>query len=71
MAIVTLTISEGRDQAHLDRLHKALAEAVMRELPAEPRQVRTVIYQVPAGSYAVGGVSLTTSGHAVPEKPED
>lgn len=58
MAIVTLTIVEGRDEATLARLHKALAEAVVRELPAKPGQVRTIIQQIPAIGYAVGGAPL-------------
>lgn len=58
MAIVTVTILEGRSQEQLDRLHKALAEAVMRELGAKPHQVRTVIHEVPPGAYAVGGVTV-------------
>lgn len=58
MAIVTVTILEGRSQEQLDRLHRALAEAVIRELGAKPHQVRTVIHQVRAGEYAVGGEPL-------------
>lgn len=58
MAIVTLTIVEGRDEQTLTRLHKALAEAVIRELPAKPGQVRTIIQQVPAIGYAIGGTPL-------------
>lgn len=58
MAVVTLTILAGRDRETLDRLHRALAEAVMRELPAEPHQVRTIIHEVRGEAYAVGGRSL-------------
>ncbi len=59
MAIVTLTILEGRDEAHLARLHRALADVVVRELPAKPHQVRTIIRQVSAAEYAVGGTPVS------------
>lgn len=58
MAVVTLTILAGRDRDTLERLHRALADAVMRELPAEPHQVRTIIHEVRGEAYAVGGRSL-------------
>ena len=64
MAVLTLTILEGRDQATLDRLHKALAEVVMRELDTKPHQIRTVINEIRPGAYAVGGVSLSTDPEA-------
>lgn len=58
MAVVTLTILAGRDGATLERLHRALAEAVVRELPAEPHHVRTIIHEVRGEAYAVGGRPL-------------
>jgi 4-oxalocrotonate tautomerase family enzyme len=58
MAIVTLTILAGRDHETKRRLHAALAEAVMRELPAKPGHVRTVIQEVTPVDYAVGGVTI-------------
>lgn len=58
MAVVTLEIIEGRDQETLDRLHKALAEAVIKELPSDPAKVRTIIHELKPGQYAVGGKSL-------------
>ncbi len=65
MAVLTLTILEGRDQATLDRLHKGLAEVVMREIGAKPHQVRTIINGVRPGAYAVGGMSLATDPEAL------
>lgn len=59
MAIVTLTITEGRPAETLERLHRALAEAVIRELPAEPHRVRTIINEIRPAAYAVGGVALS------------
>ncbi len=64
MAVLTLTILEGRDQATLDRLHKGLAEVVMREIGAKPHQIRTIIDEIRPGAYAVGGVSLTSDPQA-------
>ena len=55
MAVVTLTIMAGRDSETLDRLHQALADAVVRELPAKPEHVRTIIHEVRGDAYAVGG----------------
>ncbi len=62
MAIVTATILAGRSPEQLERLHRALAEAVIRELGARPHQVRTVIYEVAPSAYAVGGISLAQAG---------
>jgi phenylpyruvate tautomerase PptA (4-oxalocrotonate tautomerase family) len=66
MAIVTATILAGRSPEQLERLHRALAEAVIRELGARPHQVRTVIYELTPSAYAVGGVSLAQLGSNEP-----
>ena len=44
MAIVNLTIFEGRDEETKSRLIRALTDAVVKELPAKPEHVRVVIY---------------------------
>ncbi len=62
MAIVNLTIFEGRDEETKSRLIRALTDAVVKELPANPEHVRVVIIEVPEGNYGVAGkaVRLTT-----------
>jgi 4-oxalocrotonate tautomerase len=55
MAIVTITIIEGRAPDTKRRLVERLTEAVVETLEAEPRQVRVVINEVKDGDYAVGG----------------
>ena len=55
MAVVTLTIFEGRNDETKARLIKALTEAVVRELPAKPEHVRVIIHDVPVANYGVAG----------------
>lgn len=55
MAVVTITILEGRDRATKERLIARLTDAVIETLEAEPRQVRVIINEVKDGDYAVGG----------------
>lgn len=63
MAIVTVTIIEGRDRATKEALMQNLSNAVIDTLGAEPRQVRVVIHEVKDGDYAVGGKPVYLSGH--------
>ena len=58
MAVVSVTILEGRDEETLARLHQDLAAAVINVLDAKPHQVRTVIHQIPPEAYAIGGKAL-------------
>lgn len=58
MAIVTLTIFEGRDEKVKARLISALTEAVVRELPAKPEHVRVIINDVPVSNYGVAGKTV-------------
>jgi 4-oxalocrotonate tautomerase len=58
MAIVNLTIFEGRDEATKSRLIRALTDAVVKELPANPEHVRVVIIEVPEGNYGVAGKAV-------------
>ena len=55
MAVVTLTIFEGRNDETKARLIKALTEAVVTELPAKPEHVRVIIHDVQVANYGVAG----------------
>ena len=55
MAIVDVTIIEGRDAVTKAALMRRLTDAVIDTLGAESRQVRVVIREVRNGDYAVGG----------------
>ena len=61
MAIVNLTIFEGRDEDTKSRLIRALTDAVVKELPAKPEHVRVVIIEVPEGNYGVAGKAVRLS----------
>lgn len=65
MAIVSVTIIEGRDPDVKHQLMAKITDAVVDVLEAEPRQVRVYINEVKDGDYAVGGkpVILHGSGH--------
>ena len=65
MAIVSVTIIEGREPEVKRELMARLTDAVVDVLGAEPRQVRVVINEVNDGDYAVGGkpVILHGGGH--------
>ena len=69
MAIVTITIIEGRSRGTKHRLAARLTDAVVETLNAEPRQVRVVIIEVPEGNYAVAGVPVHL-GRQLPDEPE-
>lgn len=66
MAIVSVTIIEGRQSEVKQELMSRLTDAVVAALGADPRQVRVYINEVRDGDYAVGGnpVSLRAGGHA-------
>ncbi len=61
MAIVNLTIFEGRDEETKSRLIRALTDAVVKELPTNPEHVRVVIIEVPEGNYGVAGKAVRLS----------
>ena len=69
MAIVTITIIEGRSLGTKRQLAARLTDAVVETLNAEPRQVRVVINEVPDGNYAVAGVPAHVRQH-LPDEPE-
>ena len=58
MAVVTLTIFEGRSAERKARLIKALTDAVVNELPAKPEHVRVIINDVPVSNYGVAGKTV-------------
>ena len=58
MAVVTLTIFEGRSDETKARLIGALTDAVVNELPAKPEHVRVVIHDVPVANYGVAGKTV-------------
>lgn len=58
MAVVTLTIFEGRSEDTKSRLIKALTDAVVSELPAKPEHVRVIINDVPVANYGVAGKTV-------------
>ena len=55
MAVVTLSIFEGRSDEVKARLIRALTEAVVNELPAKPEHVRVIIHDLPLANYGVAG----------------
>ena len=63
MAIVSITIIEGRDRETKNRLMEKLTEAVVETLDAKPGQVRVVINEVKDGDYAVGGNPVFLNQH--------
>lgn len=63
MAIVTITIIEGRDRETKDRLIERLTDAVVETLDAEPGQVRVIVNEVGDGDYAVAGKPVFLHRH--------
>ncbi len=55
MPLVQVTMIEGRTPEQKAALHAELAEAVVRAIGAPREAIRTVIYEVPAAHWAVGG----------------
>ena len=58
MAVLTLTIFEGRSAERKARLIEALTDAVVNELPAKPEHVRVIINEVPPANYGVAGKTI-------------
>ncbi len=63
MAIVNITIIEGRDQETKSLLIKRMTEAVIETLDAKPGQVRVIINEVRDGAYGVGGNPVFVNRH--------
>ena len=71
MAIVDLTIIEGRSQETKDELIRRLTEVLVTTLDARPEQVRVVIREVRNGAYGVAGRAVyLPSAHGVAGGPE-
>lgn len=64
MAIITVTLIEGRDQDTKTALMARLTEAVVDVLSAKPGQVRVVLNEVKDGAYAVAGQPVFLEGHS-------
>tara|TARA_Y100000385_G_scaffold290995_1_gene366534 strand:- start:403 stop:597 length:195 start_codon:yes stop_codon:yes gene_type:complete len=63
MAIVSVTIIEGRDQATKTELMEKLTQTVVDTLDANPGQVRVYLNEVKDGAYAVGGKPVFLGDH--------
>lgn len=55
MAIVNITLIEGRSREVKKRLMEGVTEVLVKELEAKPEQVRVVINEVADGCYSVAG----------------
>lgn len=64
MAIVNITIIEGRDQEVKTALMQRLTDAVVATLDAKPAQVRVVINEVKDGAYGVAGKPVFLAEHS-------
>ena len=62
MAIVNVTIIEGRKPEVKHALMARLTDAVVDVLGAEPGQVRVFINEVKDGDYSVGGKPVVLHG---------
>lgn len=63
MAVVTITIIEGRDRDTKNQLIERLTDAVVETLDAKPQQVRVIINEVGDGDYAVAGKPVFLRQH--------
>jgi 4-oxalocrotonate tautomerase len=64
MAIVSVTIIEGRDQDTKTKLMERLTEAVVETLDAKPGQVLVYLNEVKDGAYAVRGTPVFLGDHS-------
>ena len=63
MAIVSITIIEGRDQETKSRLIERMTDVVIETLDAKPGQVRVIINEVQDGAYGVAGNPVFINRH--------
>ncbi len=63
MAIVSVTLIEGRDQDTKTRLMEKVTQAVVEALDAKPAQVRVYLNEVKDGAYAVAGKPVFIGDH--------
>jgi 4-oxalocrotonate tautomerase len=64
MAIVDVTIIEGRSQDIKDDLIRKMTDVLVDTLGAKPEQVRVVIREVKNGAYGVAGRAVYLSPQA-------
>ncbi len=62
MAVVNVTIIEGRSREAKEKLMRRLTDAVVETLDARPNQVRVILHEVRDGDYAVGGKPVFLHG---------
>lgn len=55
MAIVTVTMLEGRPQEVKDRVMQGITDVLVREIDPDPRHIRILIDEIKAENYAVAG----------------
>ena len=55
MAIVNITLIEGRPTEVKNRLISEVTDVLVKELDAKPQQVRVIINEVANGCYGVAG----------------
>lgn len=58
MAIVTVTILEGRSAEIKDRLVQGITDVMLREIDADPSHIRVLIDEIKGENYSVGGKRL-------------
>ncbi len=55
MAIIDVTLHEGRPHDVKERIMMRLTQVLIEEIGAQPHQVRVVLREVKRENYAVGG----------------
>tara|TARA_B100000497_G_scaffold127002_1_gene167454 strand:+ start:1426 stop:1605 length:180 start_codon:yes stop_codon:yes gene_type:complete len=58
MAVVTVTLLEGRDQEVKERVIKGITEVLTNELDPNPQHIRVILNEVSRGNYGVAGKSI-------------
>ncbi len=58
MAIVTVTLLEGRNQEVKERVIKGITDVLTKELDPNPQHIRVILNEVRRGNYGVGGKSI-------------
>ena len=58
MPLVEVTLAEGRTPAQIRALLHELHAAVVRAVDAAPASVRVIVWEVPAGHWSAGDVTL-------------
>ena len=58
MAIIEVTLHEGRPRDVKERIMMRLTQVLIEEIGAQPHQVRVVLREVKRENYAVGGKTV-------------